>query len=118
MFRTRLTEADRMPPDFAGHYWIAYWGCGSECAAAAIVDLQSGTVYPPPLGGNGEGWDRWISCAASFEGSGDEFHLNGRLMIVRCDANFDAQGKNRPDVYYMLWEGSGFRQLLHLAPRR
>src|ERR1022692_4187763 len=59
MFRTRLTEAAKEPPNFAGHYRITYWGCGSVCGAGALIDLETGNVCPPPLGGNGEGWDRW-----------------------------------------------------------
>lgn len=114
MFRTRLTETAKEPPNFAGHYRITYWGCGSFCAAGALIDLESGNVYPPPLGGNGEGWERWISCPASFEGTGDEFHLDSRLMIVRCGHNFDRNGKNWPDVYYLLWEGTRFKELLHI----
>jgi hypothetical protein len=114
MFRTRLTEAGGQPPNFAGHYRITYWGCGSNCAASAVIDLQSGDVYPPSLGGRGQGWDRWISCAGSFEGTGDWFRVDSRLVIVRCGLNFDQNGKNRSDVYYVLWEGNKFRELLHL----
>lgn len=114
MFRTRLAEAGTQPPNFAGHYRITYWGCGSECSASAVIDLQTGHVYPPALGLKGTGWERWISCTASFEGTGEEFHLNSRLMIIRCGFNFDQNGQNQPDVYYLLWEGSSFRELLHL----
>lgn len=31
--------------NFAGHYCFVYWGCGSDCQDAAIVDLKSGVVY-------------------------------------------------------------------------
>lgn len=114
MFRTRLTETGKEPPNFAGHYKITYWGCGSECSAGAVIDLQSDGVYPPAFGGKGKGWQCWISCAARFEGTDDEFHLNSRLMITRCGSNFDQNGKNHPDVYYMLWDGSRFKELMHL----
>ena len=117
MFRTRLTEASQEQPDFAGHYKFAGWGCGSNCGAGAIVDLQTGEVYAPPLGGKGEGWQRWISCTALFDGTGYEYHPNSRLMIVRCGWNFDQDGKNRPDVYYLLWEKTQFRQLLHIPAK-
>ena len=81
MFQTRLTEAAGQPPNFAGHYRITYWGCGSVCGAGAVVDLQSGHVYTLPRSDNGEGSRHWISCTALFEGTGDGFHLNSRLMI-------------------------------------
>jgi hypothetical protein len=60
MFVTRLTEAAKQPPDFAGHYRFAGWGCGSVCAAGAIVDLKTGVVYPPPFGGKYTGVAHWI----------------------------------------------------------
>ena len=36
-------------PNFAGHYAIVQWGCGSPCLLAAIVDLVNGRVLPPPF---------------------------------------------------------------------
>jgi hypothetical protein len=96
MFRTRLTEAAKEPPDFAGRYRFTVWRCGSECAAGAIIDLRTGVVYQPLLGGKGEGWERWISCNAAFDGTGYDHRLNSRLMIVRCAWNFDERGKNWP----------------------
>jgi hypothetical protein len=118
MFRTRLSQAGKESPDFAGHYRFAGWGCGTVCGAGGIVDLQTGVVYPPPLGGKGEGWERWIDCAALFPGNGYEYRLDSRLMIVRCGWNYDSPGKNWPDIYYLLWEGTRFKELLHIKPPR
>lgn len=116
MFQSRLLQASREPANFAGHYRITYWGCGSECAAGAAIDLKTGDVLPLPLAkANGRGWERWITCPASFEGTGDEFHLDSRLMIVRCGLNFDEQlQRNVPDVYYFVLEDQRFRELAHL----
>jgi hypothetical protein len=96
MFRTQLTNAAKKPADFAGHFTMAVWGCGSECAAAALIDLTTGDVYQPPLATpNGTGWDRWVMCPGSFEGTGNEFQLDSRLMIVRCGLNYsDRLNKN------------------------
>ncbi len=69
MFRTRLMEASKQSPDFAGHYRFAIWGCGTMCAAGAIVDLKTGTVYPPPLGeqkGWNSGWGQMGDLFRSF----------------------------------------------------
>lgn len=35
--------------NFAGHYVIVRWGCGSPCLMVAIVDLRTGRVFPPPF---------------------------------------------------------------------
>jgi peptidoglycan/LPS O-acetylase OafA/YrhL len=44
-FRTRIREAATQPPNFAGHYVLATWGCGAECVSYVIIDAKSGTVY-------------------------------------------------------------------------
>jgi hypothetical protein len=84
MFVTRLTEAGKGPPDFAGRYRFAGWGCGSVCAAGAIVDLQTGLVFPPPLRSREKsGWDRWVFAGGPVQGPYVEYRRDSRLMIVR-----------------------------------
>ena len=51
--------------NFAGHYCFVYWGCGSECQDAAVVDLNTGVVYP--------------AITASL---GYDFKRSSRLVIV------------------------------------
>lgn len=48
-FRTRLAEAARQRPDFAGRYVIARWGCGTSCEAGAIYDAETGRVVSIPF---------------------------------------------------------------------
>jgi hypothetical protein len=40
-------------PNFAGHYFVIRWGCGSDCLMMAVVDAKTGKVYDPPLSGAG-----------------------------------------------------------------
>ena len=47
-WRTRLREAAARRPDFAGHYVLASWGCGTECVMGAAVDVRSGHVVRLP----------------------------------------------------------------------
>jgi hypothetical protein len=47
-FRTRLREGAIAPADFAGHYRVISWGCGTGCQVNAFVDLASGRVYFGP----------------------------------------------------------------------
>lgn len=117
MFRTNLTNAAKEQPNFAGHYRVTYWGCGSNCSAGAVVDLQTGIVWRPPLAKpGGRGWERWIECTACFDGADNEFHSDSRLMIVRCGLNYsDRLKKNSPDTYYFVWEENRFRQLLFVS---
>ena len=64
-FRTRITEGitkgvgvedgatgkelGKPGPNFAGHYTIVRWGCGSPCLMIAIIDLKTGRIFPPPF---------------------------------------------------------------------
>jgi hypothetical protein len=34
--------------NFAGHYTIVRWGCGTDCTYLAIVDLHSGKIWHDP----------------------------------------------------------------------
>lgn len=119
MFQTQLTNAAGEPPNFAGHYRLAFWGCGSMCGAAAVVDLQTGSAFPPPLGDHGDGWDRWIMTPAFAEDSGVDFRLDSRLVVVKGGINYsDAVQKNVPDEYYFVWENNRFRQLLFISGKQ
>ncbi|MGN6639695.1 MAG: hypothetical protein ACTHJ8_12350 [Mucilaginibacter sp.] len=51
--------------NFAGHYCFVYWGCGSNCQDSAVVDLETGIVYPG------------ITAEMGYE-----FKRNSRLVIV------------------------------------
>lgn len=46
-FRTRLRDGARKEPNFAGHYTVVEWGCGSGCLSLALVDAISGQVVFP-----------------------------------------------------------------------
>src|SRR6476620_2304120 len=37
VFRTAIREAAAKGPNFAGHYTIAEWGCGSGCMSSVVV---------------------------------------------------------------------------------
>ena len=43
-FRTRLRAAAREEVNFASHYRVVTWGCGTSCVSGAVVDLASGHV--------------------------------------------------------------------------
>lgn len=44
MFYTKITEAVSAGPNFAGHFAIATWGCGTSCQDHAIIDVKTGRV--------------------------------------------------------------------------
>jgi hypothetical protein len=73
-FRTRLREASKEKPNFAGRYILTSWGCGAECLMGAVIDAKTGRVY---------WWNFTVCC---WENTDDgfnpiEFRLNSRLII-------------------------------------
>ena len=48
-FRTMLRQAAAGKTNFAGHYILATWGCGSSCVSGGIIDARSGAVTMLPF---------------------------------------------------------------------
>ena len=48
-FRTRLRDAADEDVNFAGHFILTTWGCGSECVTGAVLDAKTGKVYWLPF---------------------------------------------------------------------
>ena len=71
MFRTRLNEAARLGSvNFAGHYILTAWGCGTGCLDGAIVDATNGDVF----------WLPAVECCAG--GDGFFVEKNSRLFVI------------------------------------
>jgi hypothetical protein len=103
-FRTAIRDATAKGPNFAGHYRIAEWGCGTGCVQIAVVDVQTGEVYDGPFGALPNG-------AISFDAypadqSGISYRLDSSLLVIRgCPNEKDCAG------YYYLWSENRFKQL-------
>jgi hypothetical protein len=65
-FRTVLRKGATKGPNFAGHFTIVSWGCGTNCQSIAIVDSKTGVVRFAPFGSE----------------IGQEFRLDSRLLVV------------------------------------
>jgi hypothetical protein len=48
-FRTVIREGVAEGVNFAGHYILVDWGCGTGCNQFVIVNAKTGTVYDPPF---------------------------------------------------------------------
>lgn len=44
-FRTRIREGAKRPVEFAGHFTVPRFGCGTGCSSFYVVDSISGDVY-------------------------------------------------------------------------
>ena len=86
-FGTVLREAAAQPPNFNGHYRVASWGCGSNCLAWAVVDLQTGEPWVAPIVAG--------SCTGSHEPPGAkapdwfDIRMNSSLLYLH-----DCSGEN------------------------
>lgn len=65
MFRTRLREALKEKPDFAGEYVITMWGCGASCRVYSFVNKRTGKLLADGFGGEGSQEDVIASKATS-----------------------------------------------------
>ena len=82
MFRTRLREAAKEKPNFAGRYILTTWGCGTTCLMGAVIDAQTGKVY---------WWDFSICCWEDVDENFNpiEFRLDSRLIVFSGLRNED-----------------------------
>jgi hypothetical protein len=113
-YQARLRGAAKEKPNFAGHYRVVIWGCGSECISGAILDLQTGRVYSPPMANDSNDEMHFSFCQSAYYPSRVGYRVNSRLLIVRCGLNFvERQNDNVPDTYYFVWENNRFRLLSH-----
>lgn len=70
-------------PNFAGHYFVVNWGCGTGCLMMVIVDAVTGQVYPPPLSAGKLGTQ--TICVPNLGlGWGDfDYRPNSRLFMMK-----------------------------------
>lgn len=91
-YRTRLKKAASGGPDFAGHYTVAEWGCGSNCQAHSFIDAKNGAVI------DGVTTDR-----------GADYRLNSNLFIADPEGDGLAYEDNPVDSipvsYYVMRNG-------------
>lgn len=48
LFRTAIFKGAKAGANFAGHFALVSWGCGSSCGSYVLVDSESGKIYEPP----------------------------------------------------------------------
>jgi len=109
MFRSRLREDSRAGVNFAGHYTVVSWGCGTGCAQVAVVDAKTGRVYWPPL--------EYTDIPGSSEtdpARHRNFRADSKLLVLTRD-RYDGRGSYT--AYYYLFDKNRFR-LLRQAEER
>jgi hypothetical protein len=91
-------------PNFAGHYFVIYWGCGSQCVMMATVDAKTGAVYDPPLSAVGSELYVPLDNLSEME---IDFRPDSSLLVLR---NACRNFKNRKTcgTYYFNWKDNHF----------
>lgn len=113
-FLTQLTTAAKEPPDFAGHYKIAGWGCGSVCASGALIDLKTGAIRPLPFAGHGRGDEYWIFTGGPIDGKYIESQRDSRLLIIRqVESGITTTWVTVSN--YFVWDGKRFKKIKQVA---
>jgi len=98
-YRTELSLQAANKPDFASHYKIAIWGCGSACAAFTIIDSESGRVYFPP--------ELPFFTWTGWEGDdfGLKFRIDSRLLVLHGSP----QEESKVGTFYYVWQTNTLR---------
>jgi hypothetical protein len=115
MFRTNLRNAAKEGVNFAGHFILATWGCGTNCSQSAIIDARNGRVFfPAQLEGAGFGF-----CDLPDNTEPILYKPNSRLLVLSGYKGGDLEKNNsRCGVYYLEWTGAGFRQVRFVEKKR
>jgi hypothetical protein len=99
-YRAVISEQARKGPNFAGHYTVAEWGCGSGCVSMAIVSAADGRVWGGPVA--------TLSLPLPADAHGRNYHglvyqKQSRLLIV--DGCPDEESRRCGTYYYEFKDG-------------
>jgi hypothetical protein len=100
-FRTMIRRGANTDVEFAGHYTVPRWGCGTDCNGFVVVDSISGKVYDGF--GVAELPTTWVEEHGDDAKERMEFHPNSRLMKINACPNEENCG-----LYdYVMVDGKG-----------
>lgn len=107
-FRTNLRNAVKEGVNFAGHFILTTWGCGTNCSVGAIIDARDGKVFfPNELEGAGYGY-----CELPDDNEQFVYNANSRLLVLSGFKGGDLNIENAPcGIYYYEWTGTKLKQV-------
>ena len=115
MFRTNLRTAAKEGVNFAGHYILTTWGCGTNCTESAIIDARNGRVFfPEQLQGSSFGF-----CEFPDDTEPIVYQADSRLLVLNGFKGGDLDKKGgRCGVYYFEWTGASLKQVKFVQKKR
>jgi len=107
-------KSQQKGPNFAGRLIVVRWGCGAPCMRMALVDVQTGEIYYPPITYDGHGPKSFdlplLALGREYPQNPDlEFRPNSNLMVIKATPS-DA-GSHPSYTFYFLWRQSGWTLL-------
>lgn len=129
MFRTNLRNAAKGGVNFAGHFILTGWGCGTNCSQWAIIDARNGHVYfPNEFEGVGFGFcdlpENAMPSDAPKElpddASGPLYYKAGSRLVVLTGFTGGGLDNRRAKCgnYFFEWTGTKLRQLKLVPGKR
>lgn len=115
MFRTRIREWAKEKPNFAGHYILATWGCGTECVQLTVIDARTGQVFHPAGVGLNVATnvdDALIKGKPAWPNEGSiKFQADSQLLIL-----FGMPGEDvkRRGISYYVWRDNKMSLVRHV----
>jgi hypothetical protein len=101
LFRTQIQNQAKAKPNFAGHYHLATWGCGSDCQGLALIDARTGKVYFNPRALN-------VAGVLSQDEDRLQFRPDSRLLIISGSVDGFNRYQDEAKFYYE-WRNNHFR---------
>lgn len=116
-YRTVLRQELAQGPNFAGHYRLAAWGCGSSCTMFAVIDTNTGRITTPSGFSHTSGVYFGVDDRNAFPGSQSDawllaFRKDSRLLVVLGDLDED---ESREGAFYFALENQQLK-LVHTTP--
>jgi hypothetical protein len=96
-FITRIKEGCKEGVNFAGHYTLIYWGCGTACQYGVVVDRKTGKIfngYLSSLGSEFKADSKLIIFNAELENKKSKYIKLDEFSIVRIKTWEEKQFKN------------------------
>ncbi|WP_151713310.1 hypothetical protein [Acinetobacter bereziniae] len=95
MFRTRLRDALKEKPDFAGEYVTTMWGCGASCRMYSFVNKRTGQLLADGFGGEARTEDVIATRANSRLLVTQEEHMDQNYEVDQVTTRFYVLEKSR-----------------------
>jgi hypothetical protein len=118
MYRTRIREGatkgwgvfrdgkEQPGPNFAGHYLIIQWGCGTACLMMVVVDALTGRIYYLPLSVGELGNQRIGVPWFGYSPAELDFRVTSSLFTMNACPDQSTNPNASCYSYYYLWRNN------------